>query len=359
MSRARGGRERILRVFAACGREFILARATTKAINGDKEVGVTSIHASSENVHDFDTSTAGELGISPAELGDLHRLQPVRATLQLALLVAIFVGAGVVGGVVDRLPVLILQWIVQGVALTGMLGAAHFCIHATCWGKPYDRTMGTVLCTPLLTNFSVFKNFHLEHHRTTGTDADPQPPRVFNSVLSYLIQLSELRFIAKFGRWSLWSLRRKYPHFVRTASGKKAVRTDTVVLLAWIAAVLAATAVWPGWMLRNYWAPWLFFLPVVFIVTLGEHYGCEKGEDIYRNTRSIKSAWPLAIVLWHLNLHGEHHVFPRMPGWNLSKLPPALGKRFIHCQPSYFAFHAWVLSRLARRRTAGGVGSGA
>ncbi len=290
-----------------------------------------------------------EFGIDADALKQLHKVRPGRATLQLLFVAALFAGAGVFGTMANHPVAWLGQWVVQGLVMAGMLCAAHFCIHSTLWGRPWDRYAGAVLCAPLLVNFSVFQNFHLEHHRHTGADDDPQPPRVFSSVWRYLRRMFELRFIAKFGRWSINSLRGEFPYFVRSAKARKAVQQDAVLQLVWVLAMIALTVAFPHLMITNYWIPWLFFIPSIFLVTVGEHYGCEKGDNVYRNTRTIGASRLLRLVLWDINFHGEHHIFPRMPGSSLAKLPPAIGLRFAYRQPSYLAFHVWAVRGLLAR----------
>lgn len=238
------------------------------------------------------------------------------------------------------LPVL---WAVQGLLLTGFFSALHWCVHSSCFGAPWDRIFGAIWGTPLFINFSIFKAFHLWHHRHTGTEKDSQYQRTFVDFRSYISAFTAYRFVFVFSRWSIQALAGIHPYFTRSSQQRKAATVDAIILVVWLSAVGAVTAAVPMWMIIHYWMPWLFYLPCVFIVSVAEHYGCENSPDTARNTRTTRAGWLLRTVLWNVNFHGEHHLRPSAPFWTLRSLHSSLGGTIQNVAPSYLAVQREIL----------------
>jgi fatty acid desaturase len=65
---------------------------------------------------------------------------------------------------------------------------------------------------------------------------------------------------------------------------------------------------------------WLFFL-----CNSTQHVGLEPSvPDFRRNTRTFRLHPALAFLYWHMNWHIEHHMWPRVPCYNLAALHEAI-----------------------------------
>lgn len=63
----------------------------------------------------------------------------------------------------------------------------------------------------------------------------------------------------------------------------------------------------------------LGFIPINFVRN-AEHSDCEMSQHGLNNTRSTNSyAW-VEYLMWNMNYHAEHHLYPAIPWYNLPKL---------------------------------------
>jgi fatty acid desaturase len=94
----------------------------------------------------------------------------------------------------------------------------------------------------------------------------------------------------------------------------------------------------------------LFYFPMVFFTSLPEHYGCDPGDDPWRNTRTVKSTRLYGLLFWNGNFHAEHHLVPGIPSWNLPMLHARVGDKFAYVEGSYIRFHARLVRALLSGR---------
>ena len=59
----------------------------------------------------------------------------------------------------------------------------------------------------------------------------------------------------------------------------------------------------------------------VDMISRAQHYGLEKNsDDILKTTRTVYLNKLLSFLNWNMNYHIEHHLYPSVPFYNLSKL---------------------------------------
>jgi fatty acid desaturase len=243
----------------------------------------------------------------------------------------------------------LIDWWFQGVILSGFLGAAHDCAHGTFTKSPrLNHLAGSIWSAVVLFNFSLYKYFHLEHHKYTSVEGDTEPLGAFPDLKTYLYNLPTTAFFVTFWRMSVEAATGKFPHFIKTSRSRREVVSDDLPQVLWVALVLSLTTVWPRQLLLTYWAPMLFYFPMVFWTSLPEHYGCDEGPDVLRNTRSTTSNWLFRCVFWNGNFHAEHHIYPNVPSSNLPRLHGLIGRNFAFQESSYIAFHARLIWHLFR-----------
>jgi fatty acid desaturase len=280
------------------------------------------------------------LRLTTSQLAELRKPPWWSLPLQLLFILGGYAGLAYVGAL-GRSPALwLLVWWFQGVILSGFLGAAHDCAHGKfVHGRVANHVIGAVWASLVFFNFSLYKYFHLKHHRYTAVDGDTEPNGLFPNLWSYLKHLPTTSFFLSFWKMSIESAMGHFPDFVATPEAKRDVQLDNILQLMWFLTALLLTILWPKFMALYYWAPMAFYFPMVFLTSLPEHYGCDQGNDVQRNTRTVTSNWMFRLVFWNGNYHAEHHLYPNIPSWNLPRLHKLIGHRFSFVEKSYIRFH--------------------
>lgn len=229
-----------------------------------------------------------------------------------------------------------------------MHDAAHGLLFAN---RRLNDWVGTWLCAyPVFTSLTLYRPYHLKHHRFTQQAEDP-----------------DLGLSAPFPI-SRTSLRRK---IVRDLTGQTAYlrRGDQIrralgpadaplivrLVRLWQrerGALLVNAAMLVACSVAGYWwlYPTLWLLPLATwyqlisrIRNIAEHAVVPDNDDLLRNTRTTY-ANPLVRLLvapYWVNYHLEHHLFMFVPCWRLPKAHRVLladGRRnSMEIQPGYFA----------------------
>ena len=241
-------------------------------------------------------------------------------------------------------------WVVQGFILSCALGASHDCAHSVFAKSPVgNHIAGIFWSSTVLFNYSLYKQFHLEHHRFTMVPGDTEPLGVFKGFWDYLRSLPTTAFFVSFWIMSVQAMFNRFPHFIKSPKARREVKIDNLALMLWAVAIVAATALWPLKALLLYWGPIFFYFPMVFLTSLPEHYGCDEGPDIWTNTRSLTSNFLFRYMFWNGNFHAEHHIYPTVPSYNLPKLHKLIGSRFKYRETSYVSFHLKLMASLIRQ----------
>ncbi len=245
----------------------------------------------------------------------------------------------------------IAVWLIQGFLLSGFLGASHECAHGLFLrSRLGNRICGMLWSASVVFNFSIYKYYHLEHHKYTAVPGDTEPLGTFENVRAYFLALPTTGFFVALWLMSLKALCGRFPHFVRTRKGRRQVIVDSVFQLLWLLSVFVLTLMWPRNLVLFYWIPLLVYFPMVFFTSLPEHYGCDEVADPLCNTRTLSSNFLFRYMFWNGNYHAEHHVYPFVPSHNLPVLHALIGNHFQYRERSYLKFH-FKLIRGLRRQT--------
>ncbi len=210
---------------------------------------------------------------------------------------------------------LIVAVIVLGGRQLGLGVLLHECAHNSFFEKnSVNDFAGHWLCGAI-TNTSVFayRDYHLKHHRSAGTDDDPD--KIF--VEKYPVEKA--------------SLKRK---IIRDITGQTGFR-DTRMKLAqfswsnnhpWVIShclmIAVLLAVGAPWAYALWWAAEIFVLPLlVRLRQIGEHGVADDRNDRSprRNTGTTLVSWweRLTIAPNNVNYHVEHHQFASVPCYRL------------------------------------------
>ena len=207
-----------------------------------------------------------------------------------------------------------------------MHDAAHRALFKT---TLLNDTVGAFLCGwPVGASLTLYRPYHLSHHRHTQQKEDP------DLILSAPFPISQASFWRKMRRdiLGVTGYQRRMEFFrmemgddpSRLQRWKNLWRAEKHFVLsnALIFAITAAAGVW--W---AYFALWLlplltWYQVISRIRNIAEHAVVGDNDDRLRNTRTTLTNWGMRMVLapYWVNYHLEHHLFVFTPCW---KLPAA------------------------------------
>jgi len=207
-----------------------------------------------------------------------------------------------------------------------MHDAAHRALFKNTW---LNDTLGAWLCGwPVGASLSLYRPYHLSHHRHTQQKEDP------DLILSAPFPISPSSFWRKMRRdiLGITGYQRRMATFrmemgvdpsrlQRIRNLFQAEKYFALTNLA-IFAICAAAGVW--WAYLALWLlPLLTWYQVISrIRNIAEHAVVGDNDDRLRNTRTTLTNWGMRMVLapYWVNYHLEHHLFVFTPCW---KLPAA------------------------------------
>lgn len=192
-----------------------------------------------------------------------------------------------------------------------------------------NDTVGAFLCGwPVGASLTLYRPYHLSHHRHTQQKEDP------DLILSAPFPISSSSFWRKMRRdiLGITGYQRRMEFFrmemgdapSRLQRWKNLFQAEKYFALTnlLIFGATAAAGVW--W---AYWALWLlplltWYQVISRIRNIAEHAVVGNNDDRLRNTRTTLTNWGMRMVLapYWVNYHLEHHLFVFTPCW---KLPAA------------------------------------
>jgi fatty acid desaturase len=287
----------------------------------------------------------------------MTRPESLRAGLHCAALVAAFAALSVVGVWAGSLWAWVPLWIAQGFLLHGAYSAMHDAAHGTLFSS---RRANRVACfawsVPLLLNPSLWRCWHLEHHRATRTADDPEPRGAIPNVAVYVVAfpVAGASMLLSFWVHSARALLGHPPSYAARPSARPAVRRDALWILALSAGLVTAGLLELHWLVVIWLAPWcVYWLVVSLVFGLAEHELTPTEGTQIDVTRSVTSNRVIQFVVWNSNFHAAHHLVPTVTYRHLPRLDAVLGDRVAHRARSYTRYHAaFVRGTFARPSSA-------
>lgn len=210
------------------------------------------------------------------------------------------------------------QWLggvfvlVQGFFMVGMLELTHQAVHRRfVVGSRFNEIFGSVAAGLIGFNLVAYRHFHLEHHRHTCDEADPEGLLYADSPHTRWFWLGAPIAHAVVA-WQINRLARRYVPF----SKRQAWLQANAVLALILVGLLVWAALSPLTFALAYLLPACLFAWIDFLFSQAEHYGAPiRATDASVNVASVTLDVRLPLLLSHLmlnrNLHRVHHVWPR------------------------------------------------
>jgi fatty acid desaturase len=304
------------------------------------------------------------ISLPAKELTELQRIEHRQLTRLLVFVVLYLGAAATVTGWAVRLTgplgwlARVPLYLLAAASLHGISLFTHEAVHGVLSRNPgWNRALGALCAWPVLQNFAAYKVLHLRHHTDLGGGADPD----------HYVNYTPRRWLVFLMNWGRLLL--GYPAYITmipilgwrhgTASERRwiAFEVASTVLLAGLvlAAPLPSGALLHGWVI-----PMLIINTLVNIRGMSQHTLLPEPNHPVRGSRTILTNPVTTFFMCNENYHLEHHLFPRVPWYNLPRLHALLkeeltaqGAPFI---PSYFAFvRQWVAHTFRRQAPARGV----
>ena len=259
--------------------------------------------------------------LSREELVELLRIRPARALGMAALHFGVWVAAAVGIAHTGSLWVKLPLWMLAGWAVMGLIQLDHDSWHDTLFPKPWqNRLFGNGLSLLVGIAYEPMRHDHLAHHRWNRTDKDPDAYNagrrslglcaLYYATVLLGIPLSLVYFNV------LYPLQHFEPARLRRHALALMGLGALYALLFWLLARhgLVRGAV-ECWLL-----PLLFASPLNGLKSIADHHANTWRGDRFHTATTVRGT-PLITFLWNgLNHHLDHHLYPRVPGYNLARL---------------------------------------
>jgi fatty acid desaturase len=292
-----------------------------------------------------------ELKVDKEILKELYSVNSRRNIVHGLAVLLLYVILSYLGFFIDNVIAWFCIWFYQGFILSGFLGASHDCAHETFAKSKFgNRMWGVFWSSTVLFNFSLYKHYHLVHHKHTHVPGDTEPYGSFRNIWDYVRTLPMTGFFFPFWKMSVLAPFNWFPTFIKSRSQQKQVKEDNYGLAIWILLVAIAAILFPFETMKCYFLPILFYFPMVFYTSIPEHYDCNEGTNILTNTRTLESNRLFKFIFWNGNYHAEHHLYPGVPSQNLPKLHRILGHHFIVRENGYIRYHIKMVKGILNKK---------
>jgi len=310
--------------------------------------------------------TAYGVSVDSRQLESLQRVDgrhAIRAAVFVGIYVAAALGAWQLHERVDSWLACLFAvplYMLAAASLHGISLFTHEGVHgALSEHTGWNRLFSIVCALPVWQNFSAYRVLHLRHHRHLGVEGDPDHYPNYT-------RWSWLVFVANWMRLVIG-----YPVYITmipilgyrqgTASDRRWILAEVAALFAMVSSAVLAMCYLDGWSLalHGWLIPMLMINTMVNIRGMSQHTLLEHAADPVLGTRSILTNPVTRFFMCNENYHLEHHLFPRVPWYNLGRLHDLLhdqleqrGAPFIRSYWSFvveFAVGSWSRSPWGRQ----------
>lgn len=267
------------------------------------------------------------------------------------------------------------MWIAASAVLAGrQLGLAilmHDCAHSGFFeGTRANKFFGKWFCAaPVFADLDQYRTYHLEHHRTAGSEADPDRSNYIGypvsgrslfrkffrdmiGITGFKIFLIVLKMNAGTVKYQLsYDSNKKSPKIPVGTQLKNIVAGLYPTMIVHAAAALGFILSGHGEAYWLWWVAWMtFYMAFSRLRNAAEHGATIDMNDLsaLKNTRTTLAAWweRLFVAPNYVNYHLEHHLLPTIPSYNLPEFHHELMKVGALKESKIASGYAEVLSDL-------------
>jgi len=251
-------------------------------------------------------------------------------------------------------------YMIAAASLHGISLFTHEAVHGVLSrNKVLNRMFGIVCAMPVLQNYSAYKVLHLQHHTHLGHEGDPDHYDNYSRWTWMVFSMHWLRLIVG------------YPIYIvmipilgfrqATKSDRWWIVAEILLLFALLGSAISTT---PWQVILNAWlVPMIIINTMVNIRGMSQHTFLEEPEDLVRGTRSILTNPVTEFFMCNENYHLEHHLFPRVPWYNLKRLHGEIKDQLCEREApfvrSYFEFVCEFIHKSWQRSPLGNHGKAA
>jgi fatty acid desaturase len=287
-----------------------------------------------------------------SEFAALRRLDPLRRAVELGSFGGLFV-LGLTLSVAGhgaalslwRWPALLLGIGLTAVAINAFILLLHEGMHDTLFGHPaLNRWVSVLLGSTFLLSFTAYRVMHQRHHRYLGDPRDPDDYHNYTANRHLIWLLHYFRLIL--GVYVYLVLIPVFAFRHGTSSQRRQILTDYAVLGTLYTTLFITVS---GSTLLVVWIlPLILAAHATAVRGLTQH-GITDAQDPFLASRSIQAGPVVAFCLLHENYHLEHHLFPEVPSYHLSRLHRLVWPRLPHVVTgrSYLGF-LWSFLKATR-----------
>jgi len=274
-------------------------------------------------------------GQDKKELQALHRKSP-RTLIEAAISITLFfllLATSIIAWEFGYWPLTILCWVVHGhIGHTNLLAfheASHYTLHPRRFANEFQGiALGSLILTPL----SAYRWVHNQHHRHLGRSSDsefwpftnPAMPRGWRILAAF----AEL-FLGFFYTPILFLRGVLVAEQMPSSLRKRLLVEYGLAVLLWTTIVGTVAAFELGsWFLIGYLVPVFLAGNLQSVRKFTEHMGL-LGSTTDTNTRSVIDKTLLgrflSVTILHIDYHGPHHQYAKIPHYNLPAAAKLLG----------------------------------
>jgi fatty acid desaturase len=267
--------------------------------------------------------------LGPDLTAELHRLS-ARHLVRLAGFVVLYAAAGYAAyalavdfpgsgwALAARLPLYLLA----AAALHGVSLFTHEGVHGLlARNRHVNRALSAACALPVGQNFAAYRVLHLKHHRHLGLPGDPDHYPNYTRWSWLVFLMNWARLIVGYPAYLVAIPVLGFKH--GTAADRFWIAAEVAALAAVVTAVILTPVPWPL-VLHAWLIPMLLINTLVNVRGMSQHTLLEHHSDPILGTRSILTNRLTAFFMCNENYHLEHHLYPGVPWYHLSRLHRAL-----------------------------------
>jgi fatty acid desaturase len=208
--------------------------------------------------------------------------------------------------------------------LAGMGEVMHQGVHGNLCGRvrPLNNLMGKFACAINGIDFQTYRVWHFKHHRIVNTPDDPE--RAVYSNPEYLEKTKGWKELSNWNKvMTLYAVVGIFGNSIVSVLGAdaalpRALRWGIPISIAALGFFEGLLFLIPAKVIVVWYLPQFLYSFIDFFLTQSRHYGTEKQisaeriavSDQYEISWNLKVPRIVGLMLFHRNLHAEHHEYP-------------------------------------------------